>query len=235
MHKRYERPRKTVTHNGLGSRERDLPRPEFLMPRALILEPSLVRDLIRERQSRGIDRYDEVWDGVYVMPPLANNPHQRLVFDACMVLDTVVRPAGGRVQPGANVSDRREGWEKSFRAPDVVVVLKDGLAIDCETHWFGGPDFLMEVKSPGDDTELKIPFYSKINVRELLVVHRDTRHLRLYRHDGEQLMLIGESQRKKSPWLKSEVLPLEFRWKSTKSGPRTEARRMDGKKGQWVF
>jgi Uma2 family endonuclease len=235
MLKRYERPAKAALHDGIDARKRDLPRPEFLMPKALILEPALVRDLIRKRQVRGIDKYDEVWEGVYVMPPLATNPHQSLVFDFCMVANTVVRPNGGRVQPGANVSDREHDWEKNFRVPDVVVVLKGGRAVDCDTHWFGGPDFLMEAKSPGDDTEKKISFYGQIQVRELLVIHRDTRHLRLYRHDGKELVLVGESQRDKNAWLKSEVLPLELRWKSTKDGPRTEVRRTDGKKGRWVI
>ena len=42
----------------------------------------------------------------------------------------------------------------------------------------GGPDFLVEVQSPHDDTEVKIPFYSELQVRELLIIHRDTRALR---------------------------------------------------------
>jgi len=235
MLKRYERSPEAQPEDGAPTRDADLPRPEFLMPRALILEPSLVRELIRDRQTRGIDQYDEAWDGVYVMPPLANNPHQSLVFEVCTTVRNVVPKDRGQVLPGANVSDQREGWEKSFRAPDVVVVLKGGRAIDCGTHWFGGPDFLTEVKSPGDDTDRKIPFYSKIKVRELLVIHRDTRHLSLYRHDGKQLVLEGESGRDQGAWLKSAVVPLEFRWKSTKAGPRTEVRRTDGKKGRWVF
>ncbi len=235
MLKRYERSPKIQPEDGEQIRDSDLPRPEFLMPRALILEPSLVRKLIRDRQTRGIDRYDEVWDGVYVMPPLASNPHQGLMADMYLTVREVVPRDRGEVFPGANVSDRREGWEKSFRAPDVVVVLKEGRAIDCGTHWFGGPDFLTEVKSPGDDTEKKIPFYGKIKVRELLVIHRDTRHLSLYRHDGKQLVLVGQSSRDASEWLKSEIVPLEFRWKASKKGPRTEARRTDGKKGRWVF
>ena len=47
--------------------------------RMLILDPARIEDIIRQRQDLGIDHHDEVWDGVYVMPPLANNPHQVLV------------------------------------------------------------------------------------------------------------------------------------------------------------
>ena len=39
----------------------------------LILDRQLSAALIRERQRNRSDRYDEVWDGVYLMSPLANN------------------------------------------------------------------------------------------------------------------------------------------------------------------
>jgi len=40
--------------------------------RLRIFDKNLAQELIRDRQNRGIDRYDEVWDGVYVMP---STPH----------------------------------------------------------------------------------------------------------------------------------------------------------------
>ena len=51
------------------------------MNRLLVLDQYISDDLIRERQRLGNDRYDEVWDGVYVMPPMPNNFHQDLVGD----------------------------------------------------------------------------------------------------------------------------------------------------------
>lgn len=199
----------------------------------LLLDPAQIEELIRARQERGVDRYDEVWDGVYVMPPLANNPHQILVSRFNTILDHVIVMEGrGEVVPGANVSDRREDWEHNYRCPDVLAVLKGGQAIDCGTHFFGGPDFLVEIQSPGDDTELKIPFYSKIRVKELLIVHRDTRQLRLYRHDGNELKLVAPADGK---WLTSAIVPLAFRRQVLRSGPRLEVRRTDGKADKWVF
>src|SRR5262249_59323091 len=100
---------------------------------------------------------------------------------------------GGEVYPGANVSDRRKNWKENYRAPDVVVVLPKSRAVHCGTYLFGGPDFLVEIESPGDDTEEKVPFYGKIGVRELLIVHRDRRTLRLLRHDGRELVLVKPS------------------------------------------
>lgn len=211
------------------------PRPEFVMRKALLLDPWLVRRLIADRQKRGIDRYDEVWDGVYVMSAAPTNEHQDLVHDLQVVLDAIVKQNGrGRVQGGANISDREEGWENNHRCPDVVVVLKDSQAIDCGTHWLGGPDFIVEVKSPDDETEKKIPFYGRVGVRELLIIDRDTRHLRLYRHDVRKLALVAQSSEENDEWIASEVIPVAFRWKSTSDGPRTEVKRTDKKRQKWT-
>jgi Uma2 family endonuclease len=200
-----------------------------------ILDPELSREWVRQRQERGTDGRDEVWDGVYIVPPMANNPHQDCVGLLYMILYQVVAvPGRGRVQPGANVSDRRSGWDHNFRAPDVVVVLNGGNALDCVTHWMGGPDFLIEVQSPGDDTDEKLPFYSRIEVRELLIVHRDTRELRLYRHDGRQLTLVGPCDFRGKKWLVSEVIPLAFRRRAARGGVRTEVCWTDGKAGSWT-
>jgi hypothetical protein len=42
----------------------------------LVLDPAEERRLKRQRALTGADRFDEVWNGVYVMAPLANNEHQ---------------------------------------------------------------------------------------------------------------------------------------------------------------
>lgn len=204
-----------------------------LPTRMIIQDEDHVQRIIRERQKLGIDKYDEVWDGVYVMPPLANNPHQKLVGFLTPIYHDVVHP-DGQVFPGANVSDRRDHWEKNFRCPDVVVVLPGGLAIDCGTHWLGGPDFLTEIKSPGDDTEEKIPFYSQVKVRELLIIGRDSRALRLLRHNGRELVDVQPTSFKGKPWLVSEVLPLAFRQIVHQGQARTEIRRTDRVAGKWI-
>jgi Uma2 family endonuclease len=201
-----------------------------------ILEPSLSRELIRRRQELGLDKYDEMWDGVYVMPPLANNPHQTLVSLLLSVLQAVVMlPGRGLVLPGANVSDRRHKWEESYRVPDVVVVLPNSRAIDCVTHWFGGPDFLIEIQSPDNDTEDKIPFFSRIKVRELLIIHRDSRQLRLFRHDGEDLIPVEPTDFQGKKWLVSTVIPLAFRRPTARGNPRTEVVRTDDTPGHWTL
>jgi Uma2 family endonuclease len=206
------------------------------MPKILMLDSETNREMIRDRQRRGIDRHDEVWDGVYVMPPAPNNDHQSMVGNFVFALKvTVELPGLGRVLPGPNVSDRRRAWKKNFRCPDVVVVLQGGRAVDCGTHWLGGPDFLIEVQSPGDETPEKIPFHSSLGVRELLVVQRDSRELTLYRHDGTTLVEVNPEGRNGRGLLRSAVVPLTFRLRVVRGvGPRVEVVRTDGTAQTWL-
>lgn len=178
---------------------------------ATLVLDTLVEDMIIEQRRRcDGDRHDEVWDGIYVMLPLADLEHQRLVGAFTYVLQTVVSEAGmGIVYPGANVTDRTDDWKFNFRCPDVVVVLKES-AKRCRARGaalLGGPDFLIEVQSPGDATLEKLEFYGSIGVRELLVVHRDTKALELFRLRRGALRSVGCSPDS----LKSRVIPLQFR------------------------
>ena len=93
----------------------------------------------------------------------------------------------GKVMAGVNVSDREHGWKKNYRCPDVVVFLNHTKAVDCDTFWFGGPDFAVEIASPGDRSREKLEFYAKVGTRELLLVDRKPWSLELYRLDGEKL------------------------------------------------
>jgi Uma2 family endonuclease len=206
-----------------------------MVNRLLIRDAGVFAQLIQERKRKGIDLYDEVWEGMYVMPSMPNNAHQKLLDDLGDILTEVVKRGklGDKYQ-GANVSDRRKGWEYNYRVPDMVVVLRNSRAVDCDTHFCGGPDFLVEIQSPGDDTEEKVPFYGTIGVRELLIIHRDKRTLRLLRLEGEELVLVEPSSLEGKEWLVSQVLPLAFRRAVRKGVALTQVRRTDDKAGLWA-
>src|SRR5207249_3091244 len=127
------------------------------------------------------------------------------------------------------VSDRAADWKKNYRVPDLVVILRDSRAVSHSTHVQGGPDFLVEIESPGDDSEEKVPFYGRLGVRELLLIHRDRRTLRLLHLEGQELVLVPASALEGKRWLVSTVLPLAFRRRTQGGKPVTEVRRTDGK------
>lgn len=192
-------------------------------------DPHLEEQLRAARAKSGADRYDEIWEGVLFMPPLANNEHQGLASQFGAVLHLViVVPAVGTVYVGVNISDREEDWMYNCRVPDVAVFLVGNSARDCGTHWFGGPDFLIEIVSPDDRSWEKIPFYSQVGVREMLIIDRDPWKLELYRRRGAKLVLAGASSLEQPKLLESKVLPLRFRLLPGKKRPTIEVAHKDG-------
>lgn len=161
----------------------------------LIQDETLGNELIKQRRSLGHDRYDEVWDGVYVMSPLANNEHQGLVGDLYSALgEGVDLKRLGQTLPGANVSDRHDDWTKNYRVPDVLVFRPQTSAIDRETHWLGGPELAIEITCPGERVLDKLDFYAATSTKEMLVIDRKPWRLTMYRWSTDQKMEpAGES------------------------------------------
>ena len=89
-----------------------------------------------------------------------------------------------KVFAGCNVSDQPKRWKRNYRCPDVAVFLPGNPAEDRKTHWFGGPDFAVEIISRFDRSREKFGFYKSVGVRELLLVDRHPWALELYRADA---------------------------------------------------
>src|SRR5690242_18397668 len=107
----------------------------------VVTDPDLTERLIAERQASGGDRFDEVWEGTYVMAPIADNEHQNLAGNLTSIFRFLVGwDSPAMVLPGTNVSDREDQWEHNYRCPDVAVFLPATRARDMGTHWLGGPD-----------------------------------------------------------------------------------------------
>jgi Uma2 family endonuclease len=177
-----------------------------------VVDSDLERRLKAERQLTGADRLDEVWDGVYFMPPLPNNEHQFFQTQLAIVLQMALGSVDhGTAYAGVNVSDREKGWKKNYRCPDVAVVLPGCKAKNCGTHWFGGPDLVVEIISPKDRSREKLPFYSGVGVRELLLMDRHPWSLELFRLQGSRLESCGRSTIPRPIFLNSFVLPVNIR------------------------
>ncbi|MEX0716093.1 MAG: Uma2 family endonuclease [Planctomycetaceae bacterium] len=190
---------------------------------ALVIDRDLERELIAERRRTGADRYDEVWDGVYVMAPMADFEHQHLVSQLTTIFVVTIEWAGlGAVYPGVNVTDRETDWKRNYRCPDVAVFLADTKVIIRGTHSLGGPDFAVEIVSPSDRSRKKLRFYAKVGTRELLIVDRHPWALELYRLDDGALKLVGTSTVEDGATLASEVVPLSFRLVAGDERPRIE-------------
>lgn len=175
-------------------------------------DPQIASQLIAERKAHGLDRYDEVWDGIYVMTPMASNEHQSLATQISAAIITVVDWRElGRTYTGANVSDRRHDWTQNYRIPDILVFKRNSNAEDCGTHWLGGPEFAIEIVSPGDRTLEKLGFYAQVGTRELLVVDRSPWQLTLYRMNPDaKLAPVAVSTFEQSAPVQCAEFPLAF-------------------------
>jgi Uma2 family endonuclease len=177
----------------------------------LITDPELAKETREKRASSDGDKWNEVWDGVLVMPTLPNDEHQelqaRLMFPFTQLYELTRL---GKVRAGVNVTDRHPDWKTNFRGPDVVVYLPENPAVNHGTHWVGGPDLAVEITSPGEDPRQKLDFYAKVNTREVLIVDRDPWAVELYQLQNGKLMLVGKSDETNQMVLSSAALPLTF-------------------------
>ncbi len=176
-------------------------------------DPRIASELIARRKEQGFDRYDEVWEGIYVMSPIANNEHQSLATQLTIAIGTAVDWQGlGRTFTGANVSDRRDDWTQNYRIPDVLVFKTGTTAEDCGTHWLGGPEFAIEIVSPGDRTLEKLGFYAHVGTKELLVIDRSPWQLALYRMNADHILTQVALSRFDQPGaIDCHEFPLTFR------------------------
>jgi Uma2 family endonuclease len=197
----------------------------------LILDPIVSKRIRKQLEDSGDDRYNEVWEGEYVVPPLANNQHQKLGLQYAITIHSALGPPPDfQIFAGTNVSDREFGWMENYRCPDVAVFLAGNPARDCGTHWCGGPDFLIEILSPGDRARLKLPFYAAVNVREVLIL--DPWQMELYRLQGGQLIEVGRIDSAATTALASAVLPLTFSFAPGMDRPTIVVTHTDGRTWQ---
>ena len=161
---------------------------------------------------RDLERFLEMWDGELYTPPIANNQHYLIQTKLALAfLEEIDWDAGDCVTTGGNVSDREEGWMQNYRCPDGLVVLRESRAIDRGTHWFGGPDIVVEIISDGEDPYAKRDFYESIGVREFVIVERHPWAVELFQLQSGRLVSVGRSDEANGAILDSAVLPVSYR------------------------
>jgi len=186
----------------------------------LLTDPEREQLLRDERSNPDAEKWNEVWNGVLVMPTLPNDEHQELQGRLMFPLLQLFELTGlGKVRAGVNVTDRDEDWKYNFRGPDIVLYLPENPAKNSGSHWLGGPDFLVEIISPGDLAWDKLAFYPEVGTQEVLIVDRDPWRLELYQLDNDVLKLAGKSDLENSAILASHVVPLTFQLHQGPSRP----------------
>jgi Uma2 family endonuclease len=169
----------------------------------------LTAEELAYRRSRGLDRWDEMWEGVLHMTPAPTVEHQRIV-DALIIFlaPHLTTAARGTLRSSINVF--RETTQKpDYRIPDLTFVAagREHLLREDGVRG-GGPDAVIEIRSPEDETYDKLPFYAALGVREVIVIDRDGKRPELYRLAGSQFVAL---QPDTDGWLRSETMMVRFR------------------------
>lgn len=130
---------------------------------------------LAERSLAGIDRWDEMWEGVLHMVPPPSGEHQRLGMELALVLAPLAKAAGlvGSYETGLF----RPGVDDDYRVPDQVYARPEHLShrgVD------GRAELVVEIRSPDDETYDKLAFYAAVGVPEVLVVHPEDRRAELF-------------------------------------------------------
>ena len=160
------------------------------------------------RRRTGADQWDEMWEGVLHMAPSPNRDHQDFEFDLEAWLRRYwAEPKGCRVYHQINIAEPGT-WPNNYRVPDLVLLTPDRFHIDCNEYFDGGPDAVVEIHSPSDETYEKLDFYAKVGVREVWIIDRDSKK-------PEVFELVGDAYQTRPAgaegWVRSDVTGAELR------------------------
>ena len=137
--------------------------------------------LIERRKGLGLDRHDEVWEGVYHVAHHAHSRHGRVEILLAVLLLPYAQRAGLDVVGAFNLGLD----DHDFRVPDLGVREPGPDAVYIATA-----AMVVEILSPDDETFAKFDFYASRGVREILVVDPDARTIRCWH------LVVGEYREK---------------------------------------
>ena len=142
---------------------------------------------LARRKLTGIDRWYEMWEGVLHMAPAPYDEHQRILGELlAFLLPLLKRGRRGALRPGINVF-REASPKEDYRIPDLTFVATGREAILAKDGVRGGgPDAVIEIRSPGDETCDKFPFFAALGIREVVVIDRDSKKTEVHRLEGAQ-------------------------------------------------
>lgn len=131
--------------------------------------PTLVLDppphelaaLLERRRRSGLDRLDEVWEGVLHMVPAPSFEHGAVETQLARLLGPLADTAGLVMTGQFNLGES----EHDFRVPD------GGLhRPGASGTWQPTAALVIEIVSPGDESWQKFQFYAEHHVDEVLIV-----------------------------------------------------------------
>jgi Uma2 family endonuclease len=144
--------------------------------RAVLLEVD--EAWLGERQRLGLDRFDEMWEGVLHMVPPPKGRHQYLAFE----LGTELRGPARRVGCHVAVQIGVFAAADDYREPDVAVVPPTS---DAERGVDGPPLVVIEVLSPFDESYTKVLWYLRRGAGSVVIIDPGTYGVEVFTAAGK--------------------------------------------------
>jgi Uma2 family endonuclease len=156
----------------------------------VILDPLPVEidELLYRRKQLGLDRADEMWDGVLHVNPSPHGRHGRVLQQLTVLLDGPSRAAG--LLP---LADFNLGTKGNYRVPDGGIHRPGP-----DRLYYPTAALVVEIVSPDDETWAKLPFYAAHDVEEVLIVDPK-------KHEVQWLALCGDHN---EPIVRSRLIEL---------------------------
>ena len=165
---------------------------------------------IDERRRLGLDRKDEMWDGVLHMVPPASSAHNNFGFRLALAVRDAADGRGllGFVEPG--VFDPTIPGMTSYRVPDLGFARPEHVT---SRGIEGRAALVVEVLSPADESLDKLSFYRHVGVEELLYVDPGTKAFEVRRPKAGGWLVVDADI---EGWVGVDSLGIELRT----AGPR---------------
>lgn len=143
--------------------------------RAVMLD--VPESLLDERRRLGWDVFDEVWEGVLHLVPPPSGEHQRLGSDLIVALMAAAQERGlvASYETGLFAAD------DDYRVPDLIASLPANCSPRGVDHT---AELVVELRSTGDESYEKLPWYAACGVVEMVIVEPATRRFELYGNDN---------------------------------------------------
>ncbi len=141
------------------------------MVKAVVLDMS--EAVLDERRRHGLDVFDEVWEGVLHMVPPPSSHHQGFSGRLFRTLAQLAEAEGlaAFFETGLYRAD------DDYRVPDQVYASPRLVA---DRGVDGGASLVVEIRSPRDETDVKVGWYAALGVETVLVVDPLSRRFDLY-------------------------------------------------------
>ena len=173
-------------------------------------------ELLEERRRLGLDRRDEMWDGVLHMVPPASSAHGRLELRLAALFDRAAASRGVWPIAEPGVFDPQVADMTSYRVPDLGYARPEDVS---ERGIEGRAVLVVEVLSPADESYAKLPFYRRVGVEELLFVDVKTRAFEVRRPDNDGWSLVSPAE---DGWTELASLGVALRWSDGRLQVRTD-------------